>query len=352
MKSRINIVLLSLLLFSCTFGQSEIENSKLSKVVDPLLSTGFVDLDSLEQLSNRVGEGAKWALASQSVVNLWSAPKYQSEVATQVLMGTPLIVLESEEVWSKVVTPEGYIAWALRLSITPLTQNQYSNWLQSPRVIVSAHYTLFRSAPSKEAKILADGVKGGIVTLLDKIDNWYRVQLPSGQEAFLPIEEGAHFDEWVENRELTVDSFISSAMEMLGAPYVWGGTSFKGVDCSGLTKTALFLNGAIILRNASQQVVAGDDVDSGSEFSNLRKGDLLFFGERVDGKEKIDHVVIYLGGGEILHSSHFVRVNSLFTERENYYERSDRFLRAKRLLPLNMSLKGVVLLKNHKWYFK
>src|SRR5690606_34759178 len=86
--------------------------------------------------------------------------------------------------------------------------------------------------------------------------------------------------------ELTADRLISTAKRMMGLPYLWGGTSVKGVDCSGFTKTAFHMNGLMIPRDASQQVLEGMQVDilapDGSldtvlVHRNLKPGDLLFF---------------------------------------------------------------------------
>ncbi|MFA5713220.1 MAG: C40 family peptidase [Bacteroidales bacterium] len=332
MRRALYILLLNLSLLSCTVSHKEVES--------PL-----PPLDSI---------GIGWGIAAQSVVDLRSEPQYRSALSTQILMGTPVKVLERSDGWSRVITPEGYVGWTLELALSYLNDKEHQEWIGLPRLIVTAHYSLFRGQPNGNSQIVADGVKGNIVVLLEEGATHYRVSLPGGVECYLPLEDGVEFSHWVGSRSLTVDSFIATAMEMLGAPYVWGGTSFKGVDCSGLTKTALFLNGAVLLRDASQQITLGKEVVAGENFSLLQRGDLLFFGESAQGgrEEKIEHVAIYIGEGQILHSSQLVRINSIYPSSNNYYQNSNKFLRAKRLIPLSKEDESVMLLKNHRWYFK
>ena len=102
---------------------------------------------------------------------------------------------------------------------------------------------------------------------------------------------------------------------MLGVPYLWGGTSPKGNDCSGFTKTVYLMNGFVIPRDASQQVTAGKIVDENLKFEGLEKGDLMFFGTPAkDGKkQRVTHVGIWLGNGkgEFIHSASNVHLSSV-----------------------------------------
>src|SRR5699024_4878699 len=98
---------------------------------------------------------------------------------------------------------------------------------------------------------------------------------------------------------------VATAKTMTGAPYLWGGTSTKGMDCSGFTKTIFFMNGWVIPRDASQQVHAGESIDTSEGFDNLRPGDLLFFGRPATetSPQRVVHVGMWIGNNEFIHSS-------------------------------------------------
>jgi cell wall-associated NlpC family hydrolase len=122
----------------------------------------------------------------------------------------------------------------------------------------------------------------------------------------------------------------------MGIPYLWGGTSSKGFDCSGFTKTVYFLHGVIIPRDASQQALVGKLVDETGDFSKLQPGDLLFFGEKAteqNPKERVVHVAIYIGNKRFIHAGNPIRVNSLDPSDELYdAHNATRYLRAKRIV--------------------
>ena len=96
---------------------------------------------------------------------------------------------------------------------------------------------------------------------------------------------------------MEADALVETSKTLMGVPYLWGGTSTKGVDCSGFTKTIYYLNGMVIPRDASQQVHTGKLIDSVTNFDALEKGDLLFFGRKATdtGTEKVVHVGMWIG---------------------------------------------------------
>ena len=117
-------------------------------------------------------------------------------------------------------------------------------------------------------------------------------------------------------------SLTKTALHYLGVPYVWGGESASGVDCSGFVQAVFRRNGIELPRTADAQFETGRRVSQGG----LQPGDLVFFQTYSEGAS---HVGIYLGSGQFVHasSSNGVRVDSL---SESYY--SSRFIGARRTL--------------------
>jgi len=143
-------------------------------------------------------------------------------------------------------------------------------------------------------------------------------------------------------------NILATAQEYIGRPYLWGGTSGKGMDCSGFTKTVFYLNGVQLARDASQQVRTGNEIKTDATLKNLVPGDLLFFGRKAtaEKKERITHVGIYMGKGEFIHSSGDagVKIESLVKGASNFNKkRLDSFVKAKRMVN-SLGKNGVDLL--------
>ncbi len=333
-------------------GSTTVQEAK-EALVDALAQKKIEVLDSMVTLPDPSLGDKVFALTAQSVINFRYGSGYSNESATQTVMGTPLKVLEKRGGWSRAVTPEGYIAWVTNGSIHPMNEAEFIEWTKSDRLIVTTHYTLFRESPSESAEVVSDGVWGNIVRADGVSGNYNKVILPNGKSAFVLRAHTADFLKWTESRVPSAQNIIATAKQFLGFPYMWGGTSVKAIDCSGFTKSAFYLNGVILERDASQQALTGEDVDISEGFENLVPGDLLFFGSKAteERKERITHVGIYLSNGEFIHSATSVRINSLIPDSFNYYDGSDRLVRAKRLITKIDQDSGIVSIKNHPWYF-
>jgi cell wall-associated NlpC family hydrolase len=141
-----------------------------------------------------------------------------------------------------------------------------------------------------------------------------------------------------------VKGILSIPHKMMGSPYLWGGTSIKGADCSGFTKLAFYSQGIILARDASQQARYGEPVDF-SNRNNLQPGDLLFFGRSA---QRITHVGIYLGNGDFIHCSGRVHISSIDPTDPKYVPTRNN-VAARRILN-SLGTEGIVRVKDHPWY--
>ncbi len=279
-----------------------------------------------------------YALINVSVGNMRANPRHTSELVTQVLMGSPVTVLKRQRGWYYVQSPDLYLGWidsgALHLTDTLSVET----WQNSPRIIVTQNHATIREQPAGSSLPVSNAVIGSAVRTTGRTGAWFNVELPDGRQGYIERAVAQDLAIWSRTRQLTADNVERTAKSFLGIPYLWGGTSVKGFDCSGFTKTVFRLNGMDLSRDASQQISLGDDIQAGDQFENLLKGDLLFFGEKESDEkpERIVHVGIYLGNGEFIHASGDVHINSLNPAAPNYneYERN-RFVRAKRLIAGN-----------------
>lgn len=284
----------------------------------------------------------QYGIVNLSVANLRSVPGHSEELATQAILGTPVDVLKKQGSYYLIRTPEGYLSWVDSYGITLKTKQEMDDWTQSPRAIFMDDFGHSYTAADRKSQRVSDLVLGNIVQVLEKGDQFWKVKYPDGRTAFVPGNQLQDFSTWKKETSPEADQIIEVAKRMLGVPYLWGGTSIKGVDCSGFTKTSYFMNGVIIPRDASQQVRVGQPLDImengdlhlGKALKTLRKGDLIFFSASKGRNPKlpITHVAIYIDQGEFIHAAGIVRINSFDPKAANYDDQSLTIVGARRYL--------------------
>lgn len=323
-----------------------------------LADAGVKALDSIKMLPDAALEGKIYGVSTQSVINFRTSGKYSAESATQVMMGTPLQVLEKKGGWTRAITPEGYISWVTSGSIAYMDKAEYDAYMAAKKVVVITKYTTMYEQPNVGSQMVSDVVWGNILLDLGTQGAWQKVSIADGRVGYIQKAFVTDFEKWVDSRNPTADNIIETAKQFIGVPYMWGGTSIKAVDCSGFMKSSYFLNGVVLARDASQQCLTGDDVDikeyvdggnhTVEALKNLQKGDLIFFGRKAtaEQKERITHVGMYIGNGIFIHSATKVRINSLIPTDSNYYDGSKRLVRAQRVIGNVDNGKGVMSVKS------
>ncbi len=274
-------------------------------------------------------------IVTVSVGNVRRRPEHASELVTQVLLGEVVRLLEKEGDWYHVQCPDRYLGWIDGDALVAADARATDEWESSDRLIVTRQFDLLRSNPDTAAALVCDLVAGDILRLVAARGPWFEAALADGRHGFVEGRATTRYETWRVSRKLNPENIETAARSFMGVPYLWGGTSAKGFDCSGFVKTVFALNGTRIERDADQQARGGEEIDPGANFENLRRGDLLFFGRKAtaDKRERIVHVAIYLADRNFIHCSGRVRISSLDPASPDYDEgHSKRFLHARRFV--------------------
>lgn len=281
-----------------------------------------------------------WALVNVSVANVRTEPRHGAELSTQTLLGTPVkLTAKAGDEWYKAVLPDGYTGYIIGNSLSLKSDEEMSRWRRADRVVVIAPSEIksYRDSATVDCELMvSDLVAGDIVERSPRSSTRYtNIIYPDGREAWVPRSEVSDISAWG-NTPFNDDIILYYAYSCLGTPYLWGGTSTKGMDCSGLTKLAYYANGLMILRDASQQARSGIPVYN----DDYESGDLLFFGDKETGR--VNHVGIYVDGGRYIESAGCVRLNEL--------AKSPKFLFGRRLR-YNVGCPDVLPVSQHPWFF-
>lgn len=266
------------------------------------------------------------ALVRVSVAPLIALPLISAPQISQVVLGSTLAVLRRWERWLHCRSADGYLGWVHRGYVHQVTRDAARAWEAGdggePAVAVDAE---LRGADGRTVARLPWGAR-----FTCGPDG--RARLPDGRAGRLHGDAIAAAER---PRRFPTDgeAMVRSALEWLASPYLWGGVTRGGVDCSGLAQTVLRMHGVSLPRDSDQQARCGEAVDPAADFAALWAGDLLFFAEE---GTRVTHVALSMGGPRIVHSSlgnGGVACNNLTGDLA--YERELRalFVAARRVLP-------------------
>jgi len=231
------------------------------------------------------------------VANMYSAPSDKSPVVSQAIYGSNVLLLTARGEWSRIQTEDHYKGWTpsryLRLvqsgtgyaTAGPTVQvlSLFANVYNEPDV--TRHKPVIMIPFESHLEVNAEG-KGSD-------EGWLQVRLPDKRSAWIQSS-----DVIADPKPLSIPESIELAKRFLGLPYLWGGRSSFGFDCSGFTQMLLRARGVNMPRDADQQA-AWKGVTP-VERNDLQPGDLLFFG---DAPAKITHTGMYIGDGQFIQAA-------------------------------------------------
>lgn len=323
------------------------------ELIDQLhkLNKKYKIVDNFRLLPDSMLGDKVYGVVNLSVANIRRKVSFASEMMTQALLGTPVKILQEDE-WYRIQTPDDYISWVNSSSVYPMNKAQFNSWNAADKIVVTSHYGFTYEEPDVNSQTVSDLVSGCILKYEGDSGSFYKVSYPDGRIAYLPQNEGMLKTKWQNQFNYNAENIIKTSKTLMGIPYLWGGTSAKGIDCSGFVKITMFLNGIILPRDASQMAKVGEKLVVDSVFSNLKPGDLLFFGRKAtpEQSERVIHVGIYIGNRKFIHSQGFVHISSFNPEDKEYDEYNlNRFLGANRILG-HLNSPGITTIQTNSFY--
>lgn len=233
-----------------------------------------------------------FGICNLSLIPCRSQPADKSEMVTQLLFGEHFKILVEQEKWALVkIASDGYECWIDKKQYKKISEEEFNVLCSEPQRF---SFELLRNIKNRKENFSFPVLLGSTLPHLKKgillvgdADCYFR------GKTVLP------------KRKLSRNNIIRIAKMYLNSPYLWGGRSPFGIDCSGLTQMVFKLNGYQLPRDASQQAEKGEPVNFVEE---AQKGDLAFF----DNEEgKIIHVGIISDKNKIIHSSGKVRIDTI-----------------------------------------
>lgn len=235
------------------------------------------------------------AIVKNTFANIRIEPDQRSELFSQLILGDNVEILEKRENWYQCALFDSSVGWIHKgyLALEPSALKSFNEGdLLVSRSLVSR---VFKDADTESVPlmVLPDGAR---VAAKKLVRHWYQTMLPDGRTGWGLARD---LKPLVSESELTPQGLARHAISYIGIPYLWGGTTSLGLDCSGFIQLLFRLYGKILPRNSSQQAHMGEKLNPGKNWEQLITGDLLFFAE----SGTVDHVALSLGGPQFIHSS-------------------------------------------------
>ena len=243
----------------------------------------------------------EYKIVSKSVAPIYSKPSFSSELINQALFWEELIVESLGDNWLKIRQRDGYVGWVHSFYITDsktYDNNKILKNIDNWYFVKSRFLEII--TPQKASLFLSFG---SIIPCITKNNKFYII-LPNGDENYIDKNSLINV-----NQHISIDEVINLSKSLLNVPYLWGGRSSYGIDCSGLIQLLLGFLKIHFPRDTKDQI----------KYKNIelikynyKRGDLIFFSKN----NIINHVGMFINEKEYIHSSGCVKINSYNSDTE------------------------------------
>ena len=240
-----------------------------------------------------------YGLVKQPLVPVRTADNERSEMTTQLLFGEYVKIIEEQEKWLYIENiQDGYQGWIDRKMIVAVSESAFLLSSKMSMTKVCSPYAIIYNAALEQKMMIPGGSL--LYNLQDDVFEFH-------DETWILMDENCVLNPFKQtsNKNTRSQFLIDTAIAYLNAPYLWGGKSVFGIDCSGLVQIVNSIVGISLPRDSSQQSQQGKAVASLAE---TIAGDLVFFG---DAKGKITHVGILKSDTEVIHASAWVKIERI-----------------------------------------
>ncbi|MEN9917878.1 MAG: hypothetical protein RL662_314 [Bacteroidota bacterium] len=234
-----------------------------------------------------------YAIFLNTALAIRAEARESAEMVTQLIFGEYVEIIDSQNSFAKIKNRiDGYEGWADQKMLTEISEDTYNRLMSQP---------VFRTnVPVADVFCLTD--KSIYRLSAGSILPFYQHEASGFEIAQRKYQIHPSFVTYLPNSYK--DNILAAAMLFQNAPYLWGGKTIMGIDCSGLVQSVFNMNGVNLPRDASMQVHEGQTIDT---LENAMPSDLLFF----EKNGRITHVGIYMGDCKIIHASGKVRIDKV-----------------------------------------
>ena len=251
-------------------------------------------------------------LIVSAVADVRREPSHKAELVSQAIQGDVVTPLKAENEWTLVRMDDGYLGWIRDWHLKTTNPAERDAFVADATHRVKLNHALVVETPGGTP--LGELVVGTPLAVGEPAGRGLvEARLADGRAGYVPKSSL----EPIRKRRPTPERLAKSGLGFLGIPYLWGGTTPNGFDCSGLIQRVFRLNGLLLPRDSDQQALFGAERPNPAP-SELVPGHLLFFGK---ARDSITHVGLVLPDRTFLHSYGQVTVNTVDPAHPRYSRR-------------------------------